>query len=205
VVGVPAGTLRRAAGRYATLTGAGLYIVTATDRGLRVTVTPGVPGITPVTLLPRADGWYVAAHPSPGSPWARVWLKPATVTGRRLLLGNMLSPPGSEGVSAVAEEIPSTYSIPNAWRARTASYRATNIIPRTYPGLVSPTGTLMIDHGVLMWSTSAGAKVVVPDGSQHAFTFGFLPLEVQRGAGDVLTAAGNTLTILGTTYRKVGS
>jgi CubicO group peptidase (beta-lactamase class C family) len=205
VVRVPAGTLRRAAGRYATLTGAGLYIVTATDRGLRVTVTPGVPGITPVTLLPRADGWYVAAHLSPGSPWASVWLKPATVTGRRLLLGNMLSPPGSEGVSALAEEIPSTYRIPNAWRARTASYRATDIIPRTYPGFVPPAATLMIDHGVLMWKTSAGAKIVVPAGSQHAFTFGYNALGIQRDAGDVLTAAGNTLTILGTTYRRAGT
>jgi hypothetical protein len=117
----------------------------------------------------------------------------------------MLSPLGSEGVSALAEEIPSTYSIPNAWTARTASYRATNIIPRTYPGFVPPTATLMIDHGVLMWKTSAGAKIVVPAGSQHAVTFGYNALQIQRDAGDVLTAAGNTLTILGTTYRRTGT
>jgi hypothetical protein len=36
----------------------------------------------------------------------------------------------------------------------------------TYPGLVPPAGTLMIDHGVLMWSTSAGAKILVPAGSR---------------------------------------
>jgi CubicO group peptidase (beta-lactamase class C family) len=209
VVRVPIGTLRRAAGRYANLTGAGLYILTATDRGLRVAVTPEIPGATPVTLLPRADGWYVAAHPSPDNPLTNVWLKPATVTGRHLLLLRAFGPPGLAGVSAAAEKIPSTYRIPNAWRARIGSYRATNIIPGTYPGLVPGAGTLMIDHGVLMWNTGtgpggSGPKVLVFAGSQHAFTFGYNGLEIQRDAGDVLTAAGNTLTLLGTTFRKVG-
>jgi len=204
VVRVPAGTLRRAAGLYAT-TGSGLDIVTATRRGLRVTVTPAPPGITSLTVLPRADGWYVAAHPSPANPLSSLWVKPATVTGRHLLLQRSFSPPGFAGVSAVAEKIPPTYRIPNAWRARTASYRATSIIPGTYPGWVPAEGTLMIDHGVLIWNTSDGAKILVPAGSQHAFTFGFQTLAVQRDDGDVLTAAGNTLTILGTTYRRAGT
>ena len=45
--------------------------------------------------------------------------------------------------------------------------------------------------------------VVAPAGPRLAFTFGFTTVLVQRGAGDALTSAGNTLTILGTTYRRV--
>jgi hypothetical protein len=43
-----------------------------------------------------------------------------------------------------------------------------------------------------------------PAGPRRAFTFGFTSFQVERGAGDVLTPAGDTLTLLGTTYRKIG-
>jgi CubicO group peptidase (beta-lactamase class C family) len=150
VVRVSARTLRRAAGRYAT--GAYLEILTASRGGLRVTLTPRPPGVAPVTLLPRADRWYAAVHPSPDNPLARAWIKPATVTGRHLLLIHLTG----AGTAAAAEKIPPTYRIPTAWRARTGSYRATTIIPGTYPGLESPTRTLTIDHGVLVWKTTGG-------------------------------------------------
>ena len=43
-----------------------------------------------------------------------------------------------------------------------------------------------------------------PAGPRRAFTFGFTSFQVERGAGDVFTPAGDTLTLLGTTYRKIG-
>jgi CubicO group peptidase (beta-lactamase class C family) len=201
VVRVSARTLRRAAGRYAY--GAGLEIVTATGGGLRVTLTPRPPGFAPVTLLPRADGWYAAVHPSADNPSAAASIKPVTVAGRRLLLIHL----NGAGTAAAAEKIPSTYRVPRAWKDRTGSYRAINILPRTYPGGESRVARLTIDHGVLVWNRlNAGTwtGVVTPAGPRRAFSFGFAAFQVERGAGDVLTAAGNTLTFLGTTYRRVG-
>jgi len=199
VVRVSARTLRRAAGRYASGPGIGLVIVRATGRGLRVTLTSQPPGVASLTMLPHADGWYAALRPPADNPLAAAWIKPATVAGRLLMLTRLNgAPPGS--VSAAAEKIPSTYRIPTAWKDRTGRYRATNIIPGTYPGIDSPVGTLTIDHGVLVWA----GTVVAPAGPRRAFTFGFNPFQVERGAGDVVTPAGNTLTILGTTYRRIG-
>ena len=67
-------------------------------------------------------------------------------------------------------------------------------------------GNLTIDHGVLVWNTLAGGawtgKVVAPAGPRRAFTFEFTAFEVERGAGDVLTPAGHTLTLLGTAYEE---
>ena len=135
-------------------------------------------------------------------------IKPATVGGRHLLLIRLNGAPPASGVAAYAEKIPSTYRIPKAWKDRTGSYRATSILPGTYPGGESRVGRLTIDHEVLVWNTLAGGawagKVVAPAGPRRAFTFGFTAFEVERGAGDVLTSAGNTLTLLGTTYRRVG-
>jgi hypothetical protein len=108
---------------------------------------------------------------------------------------------------AVAEKIPSTYRIPKAWKARVGSYRAINLIPSNYPGRLPRVLSLMIDHGVLLWGGSNGGVVsgqsLVPAGPRRAFTFGFAPLEVETGAGDVLAAASNTLTLSGITYRKI--
>jgi Beta-lactamase len=203
VVKVSANTLRRATGRYAS-TSPGLYTVTSTGGGLRLSPTPLPPGVTPVTMLPRANGWYAPVHPSADNPLAGAWVKPATIAGRHLLLmhsGGSLTAPAPNGfVTTLAERLPSSNRIPQVWRARTGLYRATNIIPDTYPGLAR-VGKLTIQNGVLVWD----GLVVVPHGSRLAFTFGFAPVLVQRGAGDALTAAGNTLTILGTTYRKVNT
>ena len=104
---------------------------------------------------------------------------------------------------AAAEKIPSTYRIPTAWKGRVGKYRAINIIPGTYPGSTPRVTSLVIDDGLLQVGGSKG-KVLAPAGPRRAFTFGFAPLEVERGAGDVLTGAGNTLTFLGITYRKIG-
>lgn len=198
VVKVPASTLRRAIGHYAS-SSTGLYTVTATGGGLRVTPTPPRPGVRSVTLLPRANGWYAAAHPAGDNPLAAVWIKPATVAGRHLLLAHydkLVGPAPNGVVTTFAEKIPSSYRIPQAWRARTGSYRATNIIPGTP---ADRTVRLTIEHGVLEWN----GLVEAPAGPSLAFTFGFAPLLVARGAGDALVASGNTLTSLGITYRKV--
>jgi CubicO group peptidase (beta-lactamase class C family) len=201
VVKVSANTLRRATGRYAS-TSPGLYTITATGRGLLVSPTPRPPGVTSVTMLPRANGWYAAVHPPADNPLAVAWVKPATIAGRHLLLmhsnGSLTAPAPNGFVTTLAEKLPSSYRIPPVWRARTGLYRATNIIPETYPGLAR-VGKLTIQNGVLVWD----GLVMIPRGLRLAFTFGFAPVLVQRGAGDALTASGNTLTILGTTYRKV--
>jgi CubicO group peptidase (beta-lactamase class C family) len=205
VVRVSTRTLRRAAGRYAS--GTGVDVLTASGGGLRWTPASQAPGVASLTMLPRADGWYAAAHPPANSPLATAWIRPATVAGRHLLLIRLNGKPPASGVAAYAEKIPSTYRIPTAWRDRTGSYRATSILPGTYPGLPR-VGKLTIDHGVLVWNTLAGGawtgKVVAPAGPRRAFTFGFTAFYVERGAGDVLTPAGETLTLLGTTYRRVG-
>jgi CubicO group peptidase (beta-lactamase class C family) len=199
VVKVSASTLRRATGQYAS-SATGLYTVTAVGRGLRVTPTPRPRGVTAPTLLPRANGWYAAAHPAANNPMAAAWFKPATVAGRHLLLAhlNRATGPAPNGVvTTFAEKIPSSYRIPQAWRARTGSYRATNIIPGTWSA-IPRTGSLTIDHGVLVWN----GQVVAPAGPSLAFTFGFAPVLVARGAGDALIPSGDTLTSLGVTYRK---
>ena len=201
VVRVSARTLRRAAGRYATDTG--VDVVKVSGGALRWTPAAQPPGTPSFRVLPRADGWYTPVRPRVASPEAAASIKPVTVAGRRLLLLRFNSQYPYSGVMAVAEKIPSTYRIPKAWKDRTGSYRAINIIPRTYPG-VPRVLSLRIDDGVLLWGGSNGGVVLVPAGPRRAFTFGFAPLEVETGAGDVLTAAGNTLTLFGLTYRKIG-
>jgi CubicO group peptidase (beta-lactamase class C family) len=199
VVHVSAGTLQRATGSYAS-SSTGLYTVTAVGGGLRVTPTPRPAGVTPVTLLPRANGWYAAVRPPVDDPMAAAWFKPATVAGRHLLLAHFdtLQGPEPNGVvTTFAEKVPFSYHIPQAWRTRTGRYRATNVIPGT-PAPLTPSGRLTIEHGLLVWN----GVVVAPTGPNLAFTFGFTSLLVQRGSGDSLTAAGNSLTILGVTYRK---
>ena len=109
-------------------------------------------------MLPRTDGWYAAVRPPADKPLTATWIKPATVAGRHLLLIRLNAAPPISGVSAAAERIPSTYRIPTAWKARIGSYRAASILPRTYPGGVSPVGALTIDHGALVWSTADGAR-----------------------------------------------
>jgi CubicO group peptidase (beta-lactamase class C family) len=203
VIKVPPSRLRRATGRYAS-TSTGVYTVTTSGGGLLMTPTPLPPGVTPVTMLPRANGWYAAGHPASDNRLAALWIKPATVAGRRLLLAHVndsSSGPAPNGfVTTFAEKIPSSYRIPEAWQVRTGSYRATDTIPGTYPD-VPRTGTLTFENGVLEWNRS----VVAPAGPRLAFTFGFTSVLVQRGAGDALTSAGDTLTILGTTYQRINS
>jgi hypothetical protein len=194
-------TLRRAAGRYAT--DSGVDVVKASGRALRWTPASQPPGTPPFRVLPRADGWYTPVRPRVASPEAAASIKPVTVAGLRLLLLRFNSQYPYSGVMAAAEKIPSTYRIPGAWKARVGRYRAINIIPGTYPGRPPRVFSLVIHDGLLLAGGSDG-KVLVPAGPRLAFTFGFAPLEVERGAGDALTAAGNTLTLLGITYRKIG-
>jgi CubicO group peptidase (beta-lactamase class C family) len=198
VAKVTATTLHRATGEYAS-TSSGLYTVTAADGGLRAAPTPAVPGAHPVTLLPRADGWYVSRSPG-GDPLSAMWIKPATVAGRHLLLAHYdrLAGPQPDGfVSVFAEKLPSTYHVPRAWRARVGSYRAINLVPDSTE--VARTGTLTIVHGVLQWNR----LVVAPTSGRLGFTYGLTAFLVARGAGDALIPSGNTLTILGVRYRKV--
>jgi CubicO group peptidase (beta-lactamase class C family) len=200
VVKVPTRVLQRAAGQYAS-SGTGLYTVTAAGDGLRVASTPPIAGLSPVTMLPRADGWYAAAHASPDNPLSSAWVKPATVAGRHLLLTHLdsVGGPAPNGVVTIlAEKLPSDYRIPRAWRARTGSYRATNIVPGT--ASVTPrAGELKIVHGVLEWN----GLVVTTEGPDLAFTYGLSSWLLARGEGDALGPAGKTLTILGIHYRKV--
>ncbi|MGH3583358.1 MAG: serine hydrolase domain-containing protein, partial [Mycobacterium sp.] len=56
--------LRRAAGQYAS-SAAGLFTVSAVDGHLKLAAQgPLLAHLPPVTLLPRADGWYAAAPPA---------------------------------------------------------------------------------------------------------------------------------------------
>jgi len=206
VVRVSTRTLRRAAGRYAT--DSGVDVIKASGGALRWTPASQPAGTPAFRMLRRADGWYTPVRARVASPEAAASIKPVTVAGRRLLLLRFYSQYPYSGVMAAAEKIPSTYRIPRAWKARVGSYRATNIIPGTYPGNPPRVLSLMIDHGVLLWGGSNGGvvsgTVLVPAGPRRAFTFGFAPLEVETGAGDALTAARNTLTLSGITYRRIG-
>jgi hypothetical protein len=96
-------------------------------------------------MFPRADGWY-AARSSAGTPFAAEAIKPATVAGRHLLLARLHG-----GVGAIAEKISPAYRNRQAWRARAGAYRATDLLPGSYPGVVPRTARLAIDHGVLVW------------------------------------------------------
>ncbi len=202
VVKVPARTLRHANGRYA-LSAGGVFLVAAKGGGLLLTAASSIPGLgrlSPLMLLPRADGWYVARH-SAHNPLARRWFKPATVAGRRVLLAHYdyFSGPAPNGVvTTFAQELPSSYRIPQAWRTRIGTYRATNVIPGTPPELLPRSVKLTISHGVLEWN----GVVENPNGPRLAFSYGLGP-SVARGAGVALIPAGNTLRTLGVTYRKV--
>ena len=199
VVEVPTKVLRRAAGQYAS-SSTGLYTVSLAGDGLKLTPTPPVPGVSPVKYLPRADGWY-APQMSPDDPWSSEWIKPATVAGRHLLLAhlNYIEGPEPNGVvTTYAEKLPADYRIPRAWRARTGSYRATNIVPGNW-AQTPRTGELRIVDGVLEWN----GLVVTPEGPDLGFTTGLSPWFVARGAGKALVPSGKTLTIFGVHYRKV--
>ncbi|MGH2938767.1 MAG: serine hydrolase domain-containing protein [Solirubrobacterales bacterium] len=199
VTKVSAQTLRRAAGRYAS-SSAGLFTVSVAGDGLRLARVPPVPGFSPVTVLPRADGWY-AAPPSP-DPMSAYWIKPASVAGRHLMLVHLNRLLGTEPngvVTIFGEKIPSGYRIPRAWRTRLGSYRATNDVP----GDVNAprAGELRIVHGVLEWNGVA----TTTEGPGLAFTYGLSSVLLARGEGDALVPNGKTLTILGVHYRKVGT
>jgi CubicO group peptidase (beta-lactamase class C family) len=198
---VPA-KLRQASGRYASSDN-GLYTVTATTKGLKLAPPAALAAtVKPVILLPRADGWYAAADQRSTDPLASAWIKPATVAGHRLLLahsnGSALAPSPNGLVTTLGEKIPADYRIPAAWRARVGSYRATDIVPGTAPALTAP-ASLAIVGGVL----EVNGLVVEPAGPNLAFTYGFASGGVQRGAGDAVVAKGDTLKLLGMTYRLV--
>jgi CubicO group peptidase (beta-lactamase class C family) len=195
-----AAKLRRAAGLYANST-AGIYRVAPAGEGLRLTPPfPTLTGVGSVTMLPRADGWYAEASPSPERPLSELWIKPVTVAGHRLLLahsyGSPIAPAPDGAVTTFGEKVPSDYRIPPAWRSRLGIYRATNMVPGTYPD-VPRLGRLSIYDGVLQWD---GVPVEASD-ARLAFTFGFSSPLVQRGAGSSIVAAGRTLTTLGVRYR----
>lgn len=201
VIKVPAHVLRRAAGQYAS-SSTGLYTVTVAGDGLRVSATPAVPGQRPPVMLPRADGWY-APRVSPDNPSSSAWIKPATVAGRHVLLAHVdriLGPEPNGVVTIYAEKLRSDYRIPRAWRARTGSYRATNVVPST-ASITPRSGELRIVDGVLEWN----GLVVTPEGPGLAFTYGLSLWLLARGEGDALIPSGATLTILGVTYRKVNT
>lgn len=195
---VSAQTLRRAAGRYSA-GGAGLYTFTVAGDGLRLAKVPHVPGFDPLKLLPRADGWY-AAQPS-SNPMSAYWVRPATVAGRHLMLlhlNHLVGPEPNGVVMIFGEKVPSGYRIPQAWRARLGSYRATNDVPSD---ISTPRpGELRIVHGMLEWN----GTVLTTEGPGLAFTYG-LSSALGRGEGNALVASGKTLTFLGVHYRKVDS
>jgi hypothetical protein len=202
VVDAPPAKLRAAAGLYAN-SAAGIYTVKALGRGLRVAPPfPTLTGAGSVTMLPRADGWYAAARPSPTNPLSELWLKPAKVAGHNLLLahsyGSAVAPSPNGFVTTYGEKVPASYRVPRAWKGRLGIYRATNMIPGTYPD-VPRLGRLSTYGGVLEWD---GVPVEAAD-DRLAFTFGFSSPLVQRGAGSSIVAAGKTLTTLGVRYRLV--
>jgi hypothetical protein len=202
VVHASARRLARAAGTWAS--GIGLDVIRASHGALRWTPAAQKPGATAYTKLPRADGWYAARRPQPGDLIDEAWIRPTTVGGRRVLLIRFVGSSPPQGTSGYAEKVPSSYRIPAAWQARAGAYKATNLLPRPYPGAVT-TGLLTDNHGVLVWSKPDGtAKVLVPDGPNRAFTYGLSALGVERGSGDLASASGDRVTLLGTTYRRVG-
>jgi CubicO group peptidase (beta-lactamase class C family) len=189
--------LRRAAGRYAN-SSAGLFTFAVAGDGLRLAKVPPVAGFDPVTVLPRADGWYVA-KPSP-DPMSAYWIKPATVAGHRLMLVHLNQLSGTEPngvVTILGEKIPSGYRIPQVWRARLGRYRATNDV--TEDVNAPRTGELRITHGVLEWN----GVPLTTEGPDLAFTYGLSSVLLGRGEGDALVPSGKTMTILGVHYRKV--
>ena len=103
-------------------------------------------------------------------------------------------------VALFAEELPSRYRISPAWRARVGTYRASNVIPGTPRELLARVGRLTIDRGVLEWNRA----VEKPSDSGLSFSYG-LGVNIARGAGVALVPAGNTLTTVGVTYRKINS
>jgi hypothetical protein len=107
------------------------------------------------------------------------------------------------GVGAIAEKISAGYGIPAGWKARTGASRATDVLPGTYPGFVSRTARLAIRDGVMLWNTDtlgmSTSQVLAPAGPRRAFTFGFAPFYVERGAGDVRSSRCQCLRYSGGT------
>jgi hypothetical protein len=174
-------------------------------RALRWPPAAQKPGATTYTKVPRADGRYVVArHPRRGDLIDEAWIRPATVARRRPLLIRFSGGPPVQGTSGYAEKVPAGYRIRAAWKARAGAYKATNLLPRPYPGAVT-TALLTTKPEVLVWSKPDGtAKVLVPHGPNRAFTYGFSALAVERGSGDLAVASGSQVSLLGTTYRRVG-
>ena len=206
VAHVPLRQLRRVAGRYAT--GGGLDLVRATRRGLLLTPAAQNPGATPVLMVPRRDGWYT---PNADSPLATTSIKPAVVAGRHVLLERAPSTAtggGSPMISVAAERLPAGYRIPQAWRKRArGDLRPVDVVPRTYPGITPRAARLRIVDGVLLlqrrtagvWAT----HVLVPHGPRRAYTFGLTAFQVARGAGALVRATDDRLSVLGESYRRV--
>jgi hypothetical protein len=107
-----------------------------------------VPKGPPITLQPRADGWYAAAHPGGEGLFETGWYKPATLAGRHVLLIHSYegAGPAPNGYVALGgERLPSNYRIPAAWRNRVGTYDATNYVKSTPVGPGVPrTGELSI-------------------------------------------------------------
>lgn len=192
--------LRRAVGRYAS-TAAGLMSITASGGNLELRfLGRQVPNAAPITLQPRADGWYAAAHPGGEGLFETAWYRPATLSGRHVLLihsyqGAGPAPNGYVGLGG--ERLPSNYRIPSAWRDRVGTYAATNYVKNTPVGPGVPrTGELKIEHGVLTWN----GLILSAKDSGPAFTTGF----PARTSGEAIVPSGRTLTVLGVTFRRVG-
>jgi CubicO group peptidase (beta-lactamase class C family) len=191
--------LQRAIGRYAS-TAAGLLSITASGGNLKLEIIgTQVPNGPPITLQPRADGWYAAAHPGGEGLFETGWYKPATLAGRHVLLIHSYegAGPAPNGYVALGgERLPSNYRIPAAWRDRVGTYDTTNYVKSTPVGPGVPrTGELSIEHGVLTWN----GLIVSARDSGPAFTIGF----PARTSGEAIVPSGETLTVLGVTFRKV--
>jgi CubicO group peptidase (beta-lactamase class C family) len=197
MVHVPAQTLRRAAGIYAS--NRGIDLVRAAGGALLWTPEAQKPNAAAAVMTPRADGWYTDAAASRS-------IKTVTVAGRQLSLGRT----ADGAIGTIAQRIPRSYPVSSSWRGRTGRYRALDVRPHTYPGAIARAGRLTIDDGVLLWrattrTATRATAVLVPAGRHLAFTFGPASFNVEAGAGDGVIAGAKTLSILGVTYRKTGA
>ena len=127
------------------------------------------------------------------TPFAAEAIKPATVAGRHLLLARLHG-----GVGAIAEKISPAYRNRQAWRARAGAYRATDVLPGSYPGVVPRTARSRLTTGCWCGSFPIAPRFSLrrPHDGHSRSDFPRSPFE--RGAGDVLTPAGSTLTLLAT-------
>lgn len=179
--------LAKRAGLYASAAGYDRLVV----KGQRLQYTPW--GGQKVMLRRMSSGWWRAKGTS--AQW-----RFRTVQGHHLLLQRMPSTSGTQ--TMITGEKAEVRAIPQQWKARQGTYRATNIVPGNIPGFVSRKVTLRVADGLLVIDRHNGiVQVLQPVRDDVAFTYG-MSAAGGRNKGDGVFAKGRRLTWMGVRYER---